>query len=75
MRYLDTDLSANYSNYYGLSLSRKANANSIAATDSSQIQGIDASAYDSNQASLREFYIPPTLAPTVQNSVIPTTSA
>lgn len=35
MRYLDTDLSANYSNYYGLSLSRKAKANVIAATDSS----------------------------------------
>ena len=68
MRYLDTDLSANYSNYYGLSLSRKAKANVIAATDSSQIQGIDASAYDSNQANLREFYTPPTITTTAQNA-------
>ena len=60
MRYLDTDLSANYSNYYGLSLSRRAKAGDIAATDSSQIQGIDATAYDSNQANIREFYVPPT---------------
>jgi len=48
MRYLDTDLSANYSNFFGLSLSRGSKANSIAATDSTQIQGIDASAYDEN---------------------------
>ena len=34
MRYLDTDLSANYSNYYGLSLSRGAKANKISATNS-----------------------------------------
>ena len=34
MRYLDTDLSANYSNYYGLSLSRGAKADKIAATNS-----------------------------------------
>ena len=34
MRYLDTDLSANYSNYHGLSLSRGVKANKIAATNS-----------------------------------------
>ena len=62
MRYLDTDLSANYSNFYGLSLSRRSKAGDIAATDSSQIQGIDASAYDSNQTNIREFYVPPTTA-------------
>ena len=59
MRYLDTDLSANYSNFFGLSLSRGSKANSIAATDSTQIQGIDASAYDENQTNIREFYNPP----------------
>ena len=37
MRYLDTDLSANYSNYFGLNLSRGAKANKIAATNSTQI--------------------------------------
>jgi hypothetical protein len=37
MRYLDTDLSANYSNYFGLNLSRGAKANKLVATDSTQI--------------------------------------
>ncbi len=38
MRYLDTDISSNYSNFYGLSLTRSMNrGDKIAATNSSQI--------------------------------------
>jgi hypothetical protein len=70
MRYIDTDLSANYSNYHGLSLSRMSKANHVAATDSSQIQGIDASEYDANQASIRSFYASPTPTITVPTPAV-----
>ena len=58
LRYIDNDLSANYGNFYGLSLSRSQNrSNKISATNSSQIQGIDSASYDTNSANLRDFFI------------------
>lgn len=57
-RYLDNDLSANYSNTYGLNLNRQNKASNIAATNSTQIQGIDASEFDNNQAgNIRSFVL------------------
>lgn len=57
-RYLDNDLSANYSNSYGLNLNRQKKSYNIAGTNSTQIQGIDASEYDDNQAGdIRSFVL------------------
>jgi len=57
MRYLDTDLSANYGNFYGLSLTRSSNRGTkISATDSTQISNLSEQEFDANSANLRDFF-------------------